>query len=68
MGLSKELIAVGIICLLIGMMLGAAIGSSMTLNWTVDKALVILNITDEQLDIGKDQLLYAFYKYRNHIS
>jgi len=66
-GQKAIIIMVFIMGLAIGIMIGFMIGYGMALDWAVDKALIILNVTEDQLQLGKNELLNAVFRYKNHI-
>jgi len=57
-----------IISLIIGILIGYNIGFTATLNWGVNKAIHFLSLKGIEIDIEKEELIYAISQYRNHIN
>jgi len=63
----KTLIAIAIICLLIGFTVGYGVGYTAALNWGIGKAVYFLNLNNVTLDIREKEILQGIQYYKNKI-
>jgi len=64
---NRFILATMIIMLLVGGIVGYAVGSAVTLNWAVDKGLHFLSLKGIEVDVDKEELTHALNTYHNAI-
>lgn len=63
----KKMLACAIIGMLFGVMIGFGIGSAVTINWGVGKAMYFLKLKGVELDIEEDEIIWGVNKYKRVI-
>lgn len=60
----KGLIAIAIICFLMGFMIGSAVGAYQSLNWVVHKAEYFIERDNNSFNINFDELTRNLIRYK----
>ena len=65
--MNKGVIAIAIICLLIGFCVGLSVGTYQALNWGVSQAIKFSSMKGIDIDIDKYEIVGMLLKYKTYI-